>query len=136
MTFIDDNPLPKLCSDWLSAKQDEKEANDRRRDIESKIASLLGTPENLEGTETHNLDCGYKVKVIGRMNHKIDGDALQEIAAENGLTEQLSRLFRWKPDLNMAAWKSADKNITTPLLGAITTTPGKPSFSIEKKDEE
>jgi hypothetical protein len=68
--------------------------------------------------------------VEGRINRKVDADKLQAIAAEAGLTEHLSSLFRWKPEIAMSAWKAASPNITTPLLDAITATPGRPSFTI------
>jgi hypothetical protein len=71
------------------------------------------------------------------MNRKVDADKLQELAAEHGLSEHLGSLFRWSADINAAAWKAAAPTITAPLLGAITTTPGRPSFSITaplKKD--
>ena len=66
------------------------------------------------------------------LSRKINGERIQEIAAEEGLTEHLSSLFRWKPEINMTAWKSADKSITGPLLGGITTQPGRASFTITK----
>ena len=61
--------------------------------------------------------------------------ALSKLAAEHGLTEHLSALFRWSADINAAAWKAASEAITAPLLGAITTTAGRPSFSISTKDK-
>ena len=67
------------------------------------------------------------------MNRKVDSDKLQELAAENGLTEHLSTLFRWKPDIDAKAWKAADESITRPLMGAITTTPSRASFVIIKE---
>ena len=118
---------------WLEAKQAEREAVERRRDAENKLLSLIGIAENMEGTETVETDSGYKLKIVGRMNRKVDGDRVQEIAAEEGLTEHLPSLFRWKPEVNMSAWKNADESITTPLLGGITTTPGRASFTIKKE---
>jgi hypothetical protein len=124
----------ETCSQqWLDAKQAEREAVERRRDMENKLLSLIGIPENLNGTETFETDGGYKLKIVGRMNRKVDGDRVQEIAAEAGLTEHLPSLFRWKPEINMTAWKNADEAITTPLLGGITTTPGRASFTITKE---
>ena len=124
----------ETCSQqWLEAKQAEREAVDRRRDAENKLLSLIGIPENLDGTETVETDTGYKLKIVGRMNRKVDGDRVQEIAAEAGLTEHLASLFRWKPEINMSAWKNADEKITTPLLGGITTSPGRASFTITKE---
>lgn len=124
----------ETCSQqWLEAKQAERDAVELRRDAEDKLLSLIGIPENLEGTETHGPCGGYEIKITGRMNRKVDGNRVQEIAAEEGLEEHLPSLFRWKPEINMAAWKKADESITTPLLGGITTTPGRASFTITKE---
>ena len=95
--------------------------------------SLIGIPETMEGVESVKTDAGYNIKITGRINRKVDGARIQEIAAEEGLEEHLSSLFRWKPEINMSAWKSADKSITGPLLRGITTQPGRASFTITKE---
>ena len=59
---------------------------------------------------------------------------MQELAAEFGLTEHLAKLFRWKPEINLAIWKAADESITKPLASAITAKPGRPSFTISHKE--
>ena len=123
--------LSKLCETWMQAKQAETMAVETRRKIEDQLVSLIGLPENFEGTENAEAG-GYRIKIVGRMTRKIDSDKVQEIAAEHGLTEHLSALFRWKPEMNMTVWKSTDSSITEPLLDAITTSPGRPSFSITK----
>jgi len=121
-----------LVEAWVAAKKAEAEAVEWRRRVEDSLLQLLGISGQFEGTE--NLDiAGHKVKVVGRMNRKIDAERLQEIAAEHGLSQHLSALFRWKPEINSAIWKSTDPSITTPLLGAVTTSPGRPSFSITKE---
>ena len=126
--------LELLTQDWLDAKETERQASETRRIIEDRMLSLIGIPESLEGTE--NTQSGnYTIKIVGRMNRKVDADLLQELAIENGLTEHLSSLFRWKPDVNLTAWKAADESITKPLLAAITTTPGRPSFTINLKEK-
>jgi hypothetical protein len=121
--------LAKLSAAWMNAKYEEKKAQDDRRIIEDRMLSLIGLPEAFDGTENAAAP-GFKIKLVGRLNHKIDGDRLQEIAAENGLSDHLSSLFRWKPEINARSWKAADESITRPLLNAITTTPGRPSFAI------
>jgi len=121
-----------IYQEWLDAKAAETAAVKRRREIEDELIDLLRVNPALDGTENRELD-GYAIKVTGRMNRKVDGDRLQEIAAEHSLTDHLSSLFRWKPELDLRAWKSADESITAPLLGAITTTPGRPSFTITKE---
>ena len=121
-----------LYEEWLVAKADEKKAMDERRSIEDKLVLSLGIPKTLDGTQNVEVE-GYKVKIVGRLDRKVNSDKLQDLAAEYGLTEHLSSLFRWKPEINASAWKSADPRITEPLLDAITNTNGRPSFTITKE---
>ena len=120
-----------IYQQWLNAKQIEAAAIKTRRDIEDQLVKQFDIPENLEGTKNLEAD-SFKIKIEGRINRKVNADKLQELAAEHGLTEHLSSLFRWKPEIAMTAWKAADASITTPLLDAITATPGRPSFTITK----
>ena len=125
--------IDDLAKNWLDAKSAEQTATDRRRELEDKLLLLAGIAENMEGTENVKTDGGYKIKITGRMSRKVDADRIQDIAAEEGSTEHLSSLFRWKPELNMTAWKNADKSITDPLLGGITTKLGRASFQITQE---
>jgi len=121
-----------LYQQWLDAKAAEKKAMDERRTIEDQLVKALGIPQTLDGTQNVEAD-GFKVKIVGRLDRKVNSEKLQDLAAEFGLTEHLSSLFRWKPEINASAWKSADQRITEPLLEAITTTNGRPSFTITKE---
>lgn len=121
-----------LYQEWLNAKAAEKAAMDERRSIEDKLVAELNIPKTLDGTQNVDVD-GFKVKIVGRLDRKVNSDKLQDLAAEHGLTEHLSSLFRWKPEINASAWKSADPRITEPLLDAITSTNGRPSFTITKE---
>lgn len=123
-----------IYQQWLDAKAIETAAIKTRRGLEDAMINSFGIAENLDGTLNFNADT-YRVKVEGRINRKINADKLQELAAENGLTEHLSSLFRWKPEINAIAWRSASEQITRPLLDAITATPGRPSFSITQTQE-
>lgn len=131
--FSENMSVSEMLHDWTIAKQREKEAADYRRQIEDQLTTALNI-EQREGSDTIKQE-GYKIKVTQRFNRRIDADKLQEIAAENGLSEHLAALFRWKPEINATAWKSANEEITKPLLTAITTTPGRPSYSIETIEE-
>ena len=123
-----------IYQEWLDAKEAERSAVERRRNIEDRLVAEFEIPETLEGTRTIDAD-GYVVKIVGRMNRKVNADDLQEVAREAGLDEYLSTLFRWKPEINAAAWKAADKSITSVLERAITTEPGRPSFTITIGEE-
>jgi hypothetical protein len=126
--------LNTLSEMWLTAKEAERQAIEDRRRSEDRIKSLAGVSENMEGTETVDPD-RFTIKIVGRIDRKVDSDKLQELAAEHGLTEHLSTLFRWKPEINMAVWKATDEAITKPLAAAITAKPGRPSFTIIRKEK-
>jgi hypothetical protein len=128
--------MKTLIENWLKAKEIERHATEDRRDIEDQMAEMMAIPPTLEGTLTDDQEEGYVIKVVGRIDRKVDSDKIQELAAEHGLSEHLASLCRWKPELNLTAWKAADEAITKALAPAITAKPGRPSFSIttSKKD--
>lgn len=122
--------MEQMAAEWLEAKEAERVAIEKRRDLEDAMRKAASIRDDVEGTETLALE-GFKLKIVGRIDRKVDADKVQELAAEHGLTDHLSTLFRWKPEINMAVWKSTDESITAPLAAAITAKPGRPSFTIE-----
>ena len=123
--------LDNLIEQWRKAKDAESAAVEERRRIEDTIAVIIGIPEDLDGT----VKISGVLKITGRIDRKVDADKLQELAREAGLTDHLSGLFRWKPEINRKAWDAASESITRPLLGAITSKPGRPSFALTDKKE-
>jgi len=95
----------------------------------------LKVDDRLDAVQTTKLD-DFTVKVTTRLNRKVDADLVQEIANEYGIQDSLSQLFRWKPDINLTAWTNADKDITSILSKAITTTASRSSFSITTVNKE
>lgn len=122
-----------LYEQWIEAKQAEKDACEHRRRIENKMTAELGLDDQEEGSRTLHHD-GYVVKINQRINKNIDAEKLQDIAQAEGLANHLSTLFRWKPEIIKKAWDNADDTITRPLADAITSKPGRPSYSISKED--
>ena len=122
--------MEQMAAEWLQAKEDERVAVEKRRDLEDAMRKAASIRDDVEGTETLALE-GFRVKVVGRIDRKVDADKVQELAAEHGLSDHLAKLFRWKPEINMAIWKSTDESITRLLAAAITAKPGRPSFTIE-----
>jgi len=116
---------------WEAAKAQEKQAVADRRDAEDKMVKALAVAKNLDGTKNFMFE-DYKVSVVGRIDRKVDAAKVQELAAEHGLQEHLGSLFRWKPEINSAVWSSTSEDITKLLLPAITSKPGRPSFTITK----
>lgn len=123
----------ELAAEWLAAKDAEKAAIERRRAIEDHLALVMELSPELDSSVTKK-DGAYVIKAVGRLNRKVDSEKLQELAAEAGLTDHLSSLFRWKPEIDMKTWKATDPSITGALADAITVSPGRPSFSIATKE--
>lgn len=123
----------QLADAWRMAKEAEIKSIEVRRKLEDELSNLIEVDSTHEGTINCDIG-GYSIKIVSRMNRKVDSEMLQEIAAENGLSEHLYDLFRWKPDIDMKAWKAADQSITSVLSQAITTTAGRPSYSITKDE--
>jgi hypothetical protein len=111
--------VEQLAQMWLYAKDTETTAMADRRAIEDQIRKIANIRDDVEGTETLALE--------------VDAEKVQDLAAEHGLTQHLSTLFRWKPEINMTIWKATDPSITQTLAPAITAKPGRPSFTIEIK---
>jgi hypothetical protein len=126
--------IPELASLWLDAKAREASATEDRRAIEDRIKEIVRLNEQLDGTETVERD-GYTIKMVGRIDRKVNAEQLQELAAESGLSDHLSSLFRWKPEVNVSVWKATDESITGALAPAITAKPGRASFSITTKEK-
>lgn len=122
--------IEKLAQDWVKYKYAEKVAQDARRECEDAMVEFYRINPQNEGTQ--NFEAGdLKVKIVSKLTKKIDSDKLQEIAAEHGLTDKLPTLFRWKAEINSAVWKAESDEVRTVLSDAITTSAGRPTFSIE-----
>jgi hypothetical protein len=118
-----------LAIAWSHAKQAEASAINTRRMIEDKLTEALGIVETDEGVKNaETLD--YKIKVTSRLTRKVDADLIQEAAAEHGLSHLLSVVCRWKPELDLKAWHNLPDETRTKLAPAITTSAGRPSYSI------
>lgn len=125
--------ITELAAKWVEAKEQERMAMERRRIIEDQMATELALPVDIDSTLTFTPG-KYVIKTVGRLNRKVDSERLQELASEAGLTDHLSTLFRWKPEIDIKAWKATDPSITSALADAITVTPGRPSFTITTKE--
>ena len=124
-----EDQINALAIVWAEAKQAEADAVQRRRDAEDKLTAALGIGETDEGVKTAET-LNYKIKVTSRLTRKVDSDLIQEAAAEHGLSHLLSSVCRWKPELDLRAWNALDADTRNKLAPAVTTTAGRPSYSI------
>ena len=125
--------MNSLYAQWLELKRREDEAKALRQALEARMSE--GIPDEWEGSKTWS-DGPYKIKASRKFNRKVDPVAVRKIADTYGMTDYIDVLFRWKPEIDAKAWKSADETITKLFSDAITTTPTKVGFSIEEIKEE
>ena len=125
-----DKDVFELSDAWLLSKEAERMAVEARRAVEDQLIKAFRISEQMEGTFNAQTKNGHQIKIVGRLTRKVDAEKVQELAAEHGLTEHLSSLFRWKPEINTTAWKSTAPEITVLLADAVTVTASRPSFSI------
>lgn len=119
--------MHNIVEHWKNAKAKEKAWQEERRRLEDKLIEMYAVNPQEEGT----VDAG-EFKIITRLNRKVNQQILEDIVHEKGLEEVVSTLFRFKPELNLTAWKQADESITTPFLDAITTTASRPTFKLKE----
>lgn len=125
--------IDKLCQEWLDAKMHERSVIARRREIEDNLVEALRINDKSEGTKRIE-SSGYNIAVEFKVNRKVDGKKLIEVAAANGIgNDILQQIFRWKPEINMRDWKSADRSIILALSNAVTTSEARPSVTITKE---
>lgn len=122
-----------LYAQWMEAKAAEAEMTARRRALEDEMTKSLQITEDWEGSYTMK-DGGFKINIKRAFTRKVDDKRLTAIANEFGLQEYLSTLFRWKPEINLKAWKDTEPSVTDKLAQAVTTTPGRVSFKIEEEE--
>ena len=125
--------MNSLYAQWLELKRREDEARKLRQALEVEMSA--GIPDDWEGSKTWE-DGPYKIKASRKFNRKVDPVAVRKIADTYGMTDYIDVLFRWKPEIDAKAWKSADETITKLFSDAITTTPGKVGFVVEEIKEE
>jgi hypothetical protein len=134
MKYRETEKLYQALEAWHNAKMAEKCAEASRREAEDRIIELTGLRAEEDGVDT--VSCGnLSVSVSRRAVKKVDYSVAAQIAAEEGLADQFSYLFRLKAEINTTAWKTADKNITSKFSPAVTTTMGRPSFTTKTKGE-
>jgi len=126
---MDSGKLKELCARWIDAKQAVTEAATSLETVEDQLIQLLNVDSLRDGT-TQVIDGDVRIKVISRPSITVDDTKLKTLAQEHDLEEFLSTLFRWKPEVNLRAWRGADKKITDSLNDAITLTSTRPAFAI------
>lgn len=125
------NPLDYLAEQWLQAKEDEQQANSRRRYIEQQIIDIVGVAE--EGTTNKETDT-FKIKTVGKLTRSLNDQALQE--DWDSLPAEIKKCVKWKSSLdvkNLRSLESMRDDLVPVMSKYLTTKPAKASVSVEAK---
>lgn len=125
------NPLDILATKWLEAKEAEKLANERRKEIEADIIELVGVKE--EGTTNGDSDF-FTIKTVGKLTRSLNDDQLQ--ADWDTLPEEVKKCVKWKSSLdtkNLRSLESMRDDLIPVMARYMTTKPAKPSVLVEGK---
>ncbi len=125
-----------LYQKWIDAKAAEGAAMAKRREVEDMLTDTLNIDASSDGSQTIK-EGGYKATITTRINRTVDSVKVQEVAAENGIPfSVLQRVFRWKADIDKREFRNEKDEVKALLSQAITAKPGRPSYKIEKIEED
>lgn len=123
--------IRELVANLYLAKQQENEAKERRVALEAELSQAVGLKDNWEGSMTKTVG-EYKVELTRKMDYKIDAQKLIEQARVNNMLPMLETCFRRKYEIAKKGWKAADEKVRLAFAPALTVTPRKASFTVER----
>lgn len=118
----------EIAQELYEARQVEREANERRVQLEEELIALVGARE--EGSKTHTIG-DFKVTITGKLNRKIDWEIFDDSIAPQ-IPESLQPV-KIKRELDEAGVKYLANNepqLYKLLSKALTIKPAKTAVTI------
>jgi hypothetical protein len=115
----------EIAEDLFKAKQDEREAEQRRIALEEELVAVLGQRE--EGSKTHSVGT-YKVTITGRINRKIDWELFDQVS--NKIPESLWPVKRALDEPGVKYLANNEPALYKILAPALTVKPAKTTVTI------
>lgn len=127
---------------WRRSKEELDKAKEREMELRTQLAAML-FPNPSAGTQRFELGGGYSVKLVHKINYKLDedrvDDALDNIEKQGNEGAFLAdRLVKTKHELSISEYKKLDpsnpshKKIKAELDKVLTTSPGAPTLELEE----
>jgi hypothetical protein len=131
---------PLTRNQKLQAWLDSKKQLDDAKNIEAaaRVAVIEAFPFDAdveEGTQTIDLANNYKLKVVKRLNYKLDphqtNDALDKLEKTDATGKFIAeRLVKWKPDLSISEYRALKSEHKKIIDEVLTTSPGMPTLEL------
>jgi hypothetical protein len=120
----------EIANELFEAREAEKQANERRVELEEELIALLGQKE--EGSQTHEVG-DYKVTITGKLIRKVDWDLYDKsIAAKIPESLQPVKVKRELDDSGVKYLANNEPQIYRLLAKALTIKPAKTAVNITK----
>ena len=120
----------EIAHELFEAREAEKQANERRVELEEELIALLGQKE--EGSQTHEVG-DYKVTITGKLIRKVDWDLYDKsIAAKIPESLQPVKVKRELDDSGVKYLANNEPQIYRLLAKALTIKPAKTAVKISK----
>ena len=125
-----------LYDQLMELKQAEAEIKAKRFEVEAKIAEV--NHYDMECGKSKAYDVGnYNINFTVRTNRKVDYLKLKELQKNCNIPqEEIERVFRFKPEVNMAEYKRLTAHNKRIFDSVIETSFGKPSLKITLKEQD
>lgn len=123
--------LPEL---WLQFKKVEQIITGARRAIEDALVVIFTDEDELEGTSKHDGIDGFTITITRKLNRTVDPDKLTALSEEYEIDDEIARMFRFKPELNLAVYRAESEELQQLFDSVITTKPGRPSITITAEE--
>lgn len=122
--------LDELALALEEAKAAEKAANQKRIDVENEILRLVHNQVKEEGRTTIPTS-GKKIVITKRLIYKTDIDALVRQTSHWDTEYRPVKYIVEADETKLKKLRSTDPKRWHEISAAITTTPAKPSFTLE-----
>ena len=118
----------EIAQELYEARQVEREANERRVQLEEELIALVGARE--EGSKTHTIG-DFKVTITGKLNRKIDWEIFDDsIASQIPESLQPVKVKRELDDAGVKYLANNEPQLYKLLSKALTIKPAKTAVTI------
>ena len=114
---------------WYEVQKNLAKVKDEEAKLRKEVFKLF-FPNPIEGTNTTELDDGWVLKGVHKLNRKVNETALLTVQKRKGMDEVVKNVIAYKPSLKKTEYNKlpdAKKNV---LDGALVMTPGTPSLEV------
>lgn len=118
----------EIAQELYEARQVEREANERRVQLEEELIALVGARE--EGSKTHTIG-DFKITITGKLNRKIDWEIFDDsIASQIPESLQPVKIKRELDDAGVKYLANNEPQLYKLLSKALTIKPAKTAVTI------